>query len=109
MKQPVEAKPDGRCVALLLCPEGQTKGQSKGSLSEFQRGELKDHRRSRLLLVCLCKQTGRIKSWTQSSLFNNDEGDLKEKNHGLRKITMLSIGYRNCSCSCLESLFSFES
>ena len=25
MKQLVQAKPDGRCVALLLCPEGQTK------------------------------------------------------------------------------------
>ena len=80
-------------MALLLCPEGRTKSQSKGSLSEFQRSELKDHRRSRLLLVCLCKQTGRIKSWTQSSLFNNDEGDLRERNHGLRKITMLSIRY----------------
>ena len=45
--------------------------------------------------MCLCKQTGKIKSWTQSSHFSNNEGDLKEKNHGLRKITMLSIGYRN--------------
>ena len=79
----------------FCAPRGRLKSQSKGSLSEFQQSELKDHRRSRLLLVCLCKQTGRIKSWTQSSLFNNDEGDLKEKNHGLRKITMLSIGYRN--------------
>ena len=96
-------------MALLLCPEGRTKSQSKGSLSEFQQSELNDHRRSRLLLVCSCKQTGKIKSWTQSSRFNNNEGDLKEKNHGLRKITMLSIGYRNRAANCLGSLFSFES
>ena len=96
-------------MALLLCPEGWTKSQSKGSLSEFQQSELKDHRRSRLLLVYLCKQTGRIKSWTQCSPFNNDEGDLKEKNYGLRKITMLSIGYQNGAANCLGSLVSFES
>ena len=57
--------------------------------------------------MCLCKQTGKIKSWTQSSLFNNDEGDLKEKNHGLRKITMLSIGRRN-RAAVLEVCFHLE-
>ena len=49
----------------------------------------------------------KIKSWTQSSHFNNNEGDLKEKNHGLRKITMLSIGYRN-RAAVLEVCFHLE-
>ena len=97
-------------VWLCFCaPRGGLKSQSKGSLCEFQQSELKDHRWSRLLLVCLCKQTGKIKSWNQSSRFNNNEGDLKEKNHGLRKITMLSIRYRNCAANWLRSLVSFES
>ena len=38
------------------------KSQSKGFLCKFQQSGLKDHRGSRLFLVCLCKQTGKLKT-----------------------------------------------
>ena len=109
MKQLVQAKPDGRCVALLLCPEGGLKSEPSGSLCEFQQSRLEDRRWFRLFLVCLCKRTGKIKSWTQCSPFNNNEGVLREKNLGSRKITILSVGHQNGAANCLESLFSFKS
>ena len=94
---------------LYFCAPRGLRSQSKGSLWEFQQSELKDHRWSRLFLVCLHKWTGKIKSWTQRSCFNNDEGDLREKNCGLRKIAMLSVGRQNAAANCLESLFPFGS
>ena len=83
-------------VWLCFCaPQGGLKSPPKGSLCEFQQSRLKDHSWSRLLLVCLYKWTGKIKSWTQCSPFNNNEGDFNEKNHDSRKITTLSIEHQN--------------
>ena len=85
----LQAELDGRCGAWLLCTEGLTKGPSKGSLYKFQQSRFEQ---SMWPIAALVVFTLTMRQhWKLAVIFFYDnEGDIRERNQVLRKITVLS-------------------
>ena len=110
MKQLEQVKADGRCVAQLLCPERHTKKFSCMSCSTV---DLKIMYDPWLLLVCVCKWRGKIKTGLNAVPLMTMRVILRRKIMVREKSWLRENHKAQCwtldECGCLKSLFSFGS